>query len=115
MLLACQDSRLVIQISPNDITEAVKLSNTTRPIAFTPRPDNDAASMALSVDQKRLKATKFPPEFDTKVDIQKVNIDLMKKWIAGKITDILGDEDDVVVETCYNMIEQDQYVRAAAS
>ncbi|KAF1959222.1 PWI domain-containing protein [Byssothecium circinans] len=65
--------------------------------------------MALSVDQKRLKATKFPPEFDTKVDIHKVNIDLMKKWIAGKITTILGDEDDVVVETCYNMIEQDQF------
>jgi serine/arginine repetitive matrix protein 1 len=67
--------------------------------------------MALSIDQKRLKATKFPPEFDRKVDIEKVNIDLMKKWIAQKITDILGDEDDIVVETCYNLIEQNQFVR----
>lgn len=66
--------------------------------------------MALSIDQKRLKATKFPPEFDKKVDIQKVNIDLMKKWIANKITTILGDEDDIVVETCYNLIEQTQFV-----
>lgn len=66
--------------------------------------------MALSIDQKRLKATKFPPEFDRKVDIEKVNIDLMKKWIAQKITDILGDEDDIVVETCYNLIEQSQFV-----
>ncbi|KAF2636185.1 PWI domain-containing protein [Massarina eburnea CBS 473.64] len=65
--------------------------------------------MALSVDQKRLKATKFPPEFDTQVDIHKINFDLMKKWIAGKITDILGDEDDVVIETCYNMLEKDQF------
>ncbi|KAF1832920.1 hypothetical protein BDW02DRAFT_501816 [Decorospora gaudefroyi] len=65
--------------------------------------------MALSIDQKRLKATKFPPEFDKKVDIEKVNIDLMKKWIANKITDILGDEDDIVVETCYNLIEQNQF------
>lgn len=64
----------------------------------------------MSVDQKRLKATKFPPEFDKKVDIQKVNIDLMKKWIANKITTILGDEDDIVVETCYNLIEQSQFV-----
>lgn len=70
-----------------------------------------AATMALSIDQKRLKATKFPPEFDRKVDIEKVNIDLMKKWIAQKITDILGDEDDIVVETCYNLIEQNQFVR----
>ncbi|KAF3001945.1 hypothetical protein E8E13_007072 [Curvularia kusanoi] len=65
--------------------------------------------MALSIDQKRLKATKFPPEFDRKVDIEKVNIDLMKKWIAQKITDILGDEDDIVVETCYNLVEQSQF------
>ena len=66
--------------------------------------------MALSIDQKRLKATKFPPEFDRKADIEKVNIDLMKKWIAQKITDILGDEDDIVVETCYNLVEQNQFV-----
>ncbi|KAI4915804.1 hypothetical protein J4E90_004250 [Alternaria incomplexa] len=65
--------------------------------------------MALSIDQKRLKATKFPPEFDKKVDIEKVNIDLMKKWIANRITTILGDEDDIVVETCYNLIEQNQF------
>ncbi|CAG5170345.1 uncharacterized protein ALTATR162_LOCUS7171 [Alternaria atra] len=65
--------------------------------------------MASSVDQKRLKATKFPPEFDKKVDIEKVNIDLMKKWIANRITTILGDEDDIVVETCYNLIEQSQF------
>ncbi|EAT87980.2 hypothetical protein SNOG_04220 [Parastagonospora nodorum SN15] len=65
--------------------------------------------MALSIDQKRLKATKFPPEFDKKVDIEKVNIDLMKKWIANKITTILGDEDDIVVETCYNLLEQDRF------
>lgn len=67
--------------------------------------------MALSIDQKRLKATKFPPEFDKKVDIEKVNIDLMKRWIANKITTILGDEDDIVVETCYNLVEQSQFVR----
>ncbi|KAJ5026603.1 PWI domain-containing protein [Bipolaris maydis] len=65
--------------------------------------------MALSIDQKRLKATKFPPEFDKKVDIEKVNIDLMKRWIANKITTILGDEDDIVVETCYNLVEQSQF------
>jgi hypothetical protein len=67
-------------------------------------------TMALSVDQKRLKATKFPPEFDQKVDNERVNIDLMKKWIAQKMASILGDEDDVVIETCYNMLEQNRFV-----
>ncbi|KAF2467565.1 PWI domain-containing protein [Lindgomyces ingoldianus] len=65
--------------------------------------------MALSVDQKRLKATKFPPEFDQKVDTLKVNVDLLKKWIASKITGILGDEDDVVIDTCFNLLEESQF------
>lgn len=37
------------------------------------------AVMAATVDQKLLRATKFPPEFNTKVDMQKVNLQVMKK------------------------------------
>lgn len=35
--------------------------------------------MAETVDQKLLKQTKFPSEFNKKVDMQKVNIEVMKK------------------------------------
>lgn len=35
--------------------------------------------MAMSVDEKLLKATKFPPEFNQRVDIKKVNVEVMKK------------------------------------
>ncbi len=35
--------------------------------------------MADSVDQKLLRQTKFPTEFNQKVDMQKVNIEVMKK------------------------------------
>ncbi|TGO80705.1 hypothetical protein BELL_0002g00270 [Botrytis elliptica] len=62
-----------------------------------------------SVDAKLLKSTKFPPEFNQKVDFQKVNLEVMKKWIAGKISDILGAEDDVVIELCFNLIEGSRY------
>ncbi|PVH78861.1 PWI domain-containing protein [Cadophora sp. DSE1049] len=61
--------------------------------------------MASSVDAKLLKSTKFPPEFNKKVDMQKVNAEVMKKWIAGKISEILGNDDDVVIELCFNLIE----------
>ncbi|MCJ1283696.1 hypothetical protein MMC26_003027 [Xylographa opegraphella] len=61
--------------------------------------------MATSVDAKLLKSTKFPPEFNQKVDMQKVNVEVMKKWIAGKISEILGSEDDVVIELCFNLLE----------
>ncbi|KAK1769529.1 hypothetical protein QBC33DRAFT_324358 [Phialemonium atrogriseum] len=61
--------------------------------------------MATGVDARLLKSTKFPPEFNQKVDMQKVNLQVMKKWIAGKVTDILGNEDDVVIELVFNLIE----------
>ncbi|KAI9878258.1 MAG: hypothetical protein M1830_001437 [Pleopsidium flavum] len=61
--------------------------------------------MATGVDAKLLKQTKFPPEFNQKVDMKKVNVEVMKKWIAGKISEILGNEDDVVIELCFNLLE----------
>ncbi|KKY39885.1 putative pwi domain mrna processing [Diaporthe ampelina] len=65
--------------------------------------------MATGVDAKLLKSTKFPPEFGQKVDMTKVNLQVMKKWIAGKISEILGSEDDVVIELCFNLIEGSRY------
>lgn len=38
--------------------------------------------MAASVDQKLRAQTKFPPEFNQKVDSQKVNIEVMKKSVG---------------------------------
>jgi serine/arginine repetitive matrix protein 1 len=34
---------------------------------------------ATAVDQKLLRQTKFPAEFNQKVDMQKVNVEVMKK------------------------------------
>ncbi|KAI4277601.1 MAG: hypothetical protein LQ337_001624 [Flavoplaca oasis] len=65
--------------------------------------------MATNVDAKLLKQTKFPPEFSQKVDMKKVNVEVMKKWIAGKISEILGSEDDVVVELCFNLLEGSRF------
>lgn len=35
--------------------------------------------MATRVDAKLLKQTKFPPQFSKKVDMKKVNIEVLKK------------------------------------
>jgi len=35
--------------------------------------------MADAVDQKLLKATKFPPEFSQRVDMKTVNVEVLKK------------------------------------
>ncbi|KPM45448.1 hypothetical protein AK830_g1056 [Neonectria ditissima] len=65
--------------------------------------------MATGVDARLLKSTKFPAEFSQKVDMQKVNLQVMKKWIASKISEILGNEDDVVIELCFNLIEGSRF------
>ena len=35
-----------------------------------------------------------------------------RRWIAGKISEILGNEDDVVIELCFNLLEGSRFVRA---
>jgi hypothetical protein len=42
--------------------------------------------MAAPVDAKLLKKTKFPPEFSRKVDMKKVNIEVMKKCAFPRIS-----------------------------
>ncbi|KAK8162971.1 PWI domain-containing protein [Phyllosticta citrichinensis] len=64
--------------------------------------------MATAADKKLLKKTKFPPEFDQKVDLGKVNRAVMKKqvaWIAAQIQKILNNEDDIVIDFIYNIFD----------
>ena len=44
-------------------------------------------AMASSVDAKLLKSTRFPPEFSQKVDLKKVNVEVMKKCRAHLLID----------------------------
>ena len=43
-----------------------------------------------------------------KVDMSKVNLDVIKPWITERITEILKFEDDVVIEYCFNLLEKNQ-------
>ena len=66
--------------------------------------------LTTNVDQRLLRTTKFPAEFNTKVDMKKVNIHIIKKWVADEIAKILQSEDDVVTELVFNIIEETRYV-----
>lgn len=48
---------------------------------------------------------------DTKHNERRADLVVQHRWIAGKISDILGAEDDVVIELCFNLIEGSRYVR----
>ncbi|KAJ1921989.1 hypothetical protein H4219_000336 [Mycoemilia scoparia] len=56
--------------------------------------------------KKLLNKIKFPEEFKQKVDTSKVNLDVIKPWISLKVTEILGLEDEVVLEYVFSMLEE---------
>ena len=67
--------------------------------------------MALTVDEKALKATKFPPEFNKRVDMGKVNKDIIRNWMAKKLPQIMGMDDDIIIDMVYNYIDDNKSVR----
>ena len=58
--------------------------------------------------KKLMKTMKFAPNLDKKVDMEKVNLDTVKPWVTSKVTDMLGFEDDVVIEFVFNLLENEK-------
>lgn len=56
-------------------------------------------------ERKLLKSTKFPPAFDQKVDMRKVNLPVLKPWIAKRVVEHVGFEDEVVIEYVLGLLE----------
>lgn len=53
-----------------------------------------------------LKTKKFDPVLNTKVDMKKVKLEVIKPWIVNKVTEVLGFEDEVVISLCINLLEE---------
>ena len=51
---------------------------------------------------------KFPKEFDLKLDLRPVNWDSMKGWIANRVTELLGIEDEVLIAYIFEQLEGKQ-------
>ncbi len=51
-----------------------------------------------SKTKKLLKTIKFPKEYDQHVDIKKVNLDVMRKWVTERVTALLGVDDEVIIQ-----------------
>lgn len=56
--------------------------------------------------KKFLKSMKFPTEFSQKCDMSKVNLEVIKAWIAKRITGLLGFEDEVLIEFVFSLLEE---------
>ncbi|KAL0095028.1 PWI domain-containing protein, partial [Phycomyces blakesleeanus] len=68
---------------------------------------SDQDSRFSNKEKKLLKSMSFPPEFDAKVDMKKVNLDVIKPWISNRITQLLGFEDEVVIDFAIGLLEEE--------
>jgi serine/arginine repetitive matrix protein 1 len=51
------------------------------------------------------KSMKFDPIFEQKVDMRKVNLGVMRPWVTKKVVELVGFEDEVVVEYAMELLE----------
>nr|XP_011461331.1 PREDICTED: serine/arginine repetitive matrix protein 1 isoform X2 [Fragaria vesca subsp. vesca] len=54
---------------------------------------------------KLMKSQKFAPELEHLVDMTKVNMDVMRPWIATRVTELLGFEDEVLINFIYGLLD----------
>ncbi|KAF2969785.1 hypothetical protein GQX73_g3778 [Xylaria multiplex] len=48
---------------------------------------------------------RFPVEFGQKVDMQRVNLQVLKKWVAGRISEILDFKHNAPIELCFKFFD----------
>ncbi|KAM0712327.1 hypothetical protein Q7P37_011422 [Cladosporium fusiforme] len=68
-----------------------------------------STALITDVDKKLLRTTKFPPEFEQKVDMEKVNVPVIKTWVTDEIARILNSDDDIVTELISNVLEESTF------
>uniref|UniRef100_A0A803VFK0 PWI domain-containing protein n=1 Tax=Ficedula albicollis TaxID=59894 RepID=A0A803VFK0_FICAL len=66
---------------------------------------NEQDNRFSNKQKKLLKQLKFAECLEKKVDMSKVNLEVIKPWITKRVTEILGFEDDVVIEFIFNQLE----------
>lgn len=52
---------------------------------------------------------KFPSIYQTKIDMNQINFDIIKPWINQRITGILGIEDEILISMIYNLLQDTRY------
>ncbi len=72
---------------------------------YAPPADRPLRRLPRSKEKRLLKTMKFPKEYELKVDLTRVNWEVMKVWIAQRVTELLGVEDDVLIGYVYEQLE----------
>ncbi|KAL2328781.1 hypothetical protein Fmac_022208 [Flemingia macrophylla] len=54
---------------------------------------------------KLMKSQKFAPELEHLVDMSKVNMEVIKPWITRRVTELLGFEDEVLINFIHSLLD----------
>uniref|UniRef100_A0A2P2LS02 PWI domain-containing protein n=1 Tax=Rhizophora mucronata TaxID=61149 RepID=A0A2P2LS02_RHIMU len=54
---------------------------------------------------KLLRSQKFAPELEYLVDTRKVKMDVVRPWIANRVTELLGFEDEVLINFIFGLLD----------
>ncbi len=66
---------------------------------------HDQDARFANKEKKLINSLAWPEEFKTKVNMRKVELAAIRPWIERRITELLGFEDEVVVELCASLLE----------
>ncbi|KAF4741735.1 ATP-dependent RNA helicase ddx55, partial [Perkinsus olseni] len=55
-------------------------------------------------DQKLMAKMKFPKSFEKPVDLNRINVDVLRPWVTDRISDIIGTEDEIVIDYALEQI-----------
>ncbi|KAK1932980.1 PWI domain containing protein [Babesia divergens] len=70
------------------------------------RDSGDLKSPFLAGKERELlESKKWPACFSQSVDITKVQIDAFKPWITRRVTELMGVEDEIVVDYCISQLK----------
>ncbi|XP_072036561.1 serine/arginine repetitive matrix protein 1-like [Amphiura filiformis] len=68
----------------------------------------DQDNRFVNKQKKLLKTLKFAPVLEKKVCMSRVNLDTLRPWITTKVTEMLGVEDDVLIEFICNQLDEEE-------
>ena len=71
--------------------------------------------MACSKQKKVLQSTKFPKELDLAVNYDHIRWEVMKEWVAKRITELLGIEEEVLINMIHNLLDAVSFVLAPSA
>jgi serine/arginine repetitive matrix protein 1 len=66
----------------------------------------DQDSRFSDKNKKLMKSMKFADNIDRKVDMKKVQLEVLKPFITQKLNDLIPLEDDIIIEYVFSQLEQ---------